>query len=88
MMAKQPTEKQLTAACAGMMPSLSHADCVGVVLRLGHGLSPCDCECHQGEEIVIRGEYDVFCNRCRDHHPVMRPCSFLPLLERLDQARN
>ena len=39
------------------------------------------------EEIVISGPYDVFCNKCRQHHPAAWTCAFWVQLNRIDEER-
>ena len=39
------------------------------------------------EEIVISGPYNVFCNKCRQHHPKAWTCAFWVQLNRIDEER-
>ena len=39
------------------------------------------------EEIVISGPYNVFCNKCRQHHPEAWTCAFWVQLNRIDEER-
>ena len=39
------------------------------------------------EEIVISGPYNVFCNKCRQHHPKAWACAFWVQLNRIDEER-
>ena len=39
------------------------------------------------EEIVLSGPYNVFCNKCRQHHPEAWTCAFWVQLNRIDEER-